>query len=129
MDDHPEETYLAAAELIEELGILYIHIAEADWDDAPKMPLRFKKALRRAFSGTMMYAGNYTKRKARKAISAGWADMIGFGRPFIANPDLPYRLKHDLPLEEGDPDTYFGGGAEGYTDYPEWSRSPLNPNC
>ncbi|WP_073061227.1 alkene reductase [Fodinibius roseus] len=117
-DDHPKETYLAVAEMLDEFDIAYIHIAEADWDDAPLMPVAFKQSLRDAFSGTMIYSGKYNKQKAVSALEQGWADMIGFGRPFIANPDLPYRLKHDFPLAQGDPDTYFGGGAEGYTDYP-----------
>ncbi|MEN7550863.1 alkene reductase [Rapidithrix thailandica] len=118
VDDRPEETYLAVAELLNDLEIAYIHIAEADWEDAPLMKTSFKRALRKAFSGTMIYSGKYTKEKAVSALQEGWVDMIGFGRPFIANPDLPYRLKHDLPLSEGDRTTYFGGGAKGYVDYP-----------
>ena len=118
VDDRPEETYLAATKLLDNLGITYIHIAEADWDDAPPMPIAFKQQLRKAFSGSLIYAGKYDKDKAERAIREGWADMIGFGRPFIANPDLPYRISQDLPLAEGDASTYFGGGAKGYTDYP-----------
>jgi len=125
IDDNPEETYLAAAKLLEDIGISYIHIAEADWDDAPLMPVRFKKALRKTFSGTMIYAGKYNKYKAIKAISTGWADLIGFGRPFVANPDLPFRLQHNLPLAKGNPDTYFGGDKIGYTDYPTWEMTEV----
>ncbi len=62
--------------------------------------------------------GMYTKARAEEALARGWADLVGFGRPFIANPDLPYRLEHDLALADGDRSTYFGGGAAGYTDYP-----------
>lgn len=117
MDDTPEETYIAAAHVLEEIGIAYIHIAEADWDNAPVMPVAFKEAYRQAFSGTLIYSGKYTKARATEALAHGWADLIGFGRPFIANPDLPYRLQYDLPLNEGDRTRYFGGGAVGYTDY------------
>ncbi|MDT1130599.1 alkene reductase, partial [Staphylococcus pseudintermedius] len=67
---------------------------------------------------TLIYSGKYTKARAEDALARGWADLIGFGRPFIANPDLPHRLQHDLPLNEGDRTRYFGGGSEGYTDYP-----------
>lgn len=116
-DDTPEETYLAAAKLLNEIGIAYIHIAEADWDNAPLMPVAFKEAYRAAFKGTLIYAGKYTKARAEEALKKGWADLIAFGRPFIANPDLPERLRHDLPLTPGKPANYFGGGAEGYTDY------------
>lgn len=117
-DDTPEETYLAAAGMLNKIGIAYIHIAEADWDNAPVMPAAFKEAYRAAFKGTLIYAGKYTKARAEEALEKGWADLIAFGRPFIANPDLPYRLKNDLPLNPGKPANYFGGGAEGYTDYP-----------
>jgi len=51
-------------------------------------------------------------------IDSGLADMVGFGRPFIANPDLPYRLQNNLSLNEGNRLTYFGGTSNGYTDYP-----------
>lgn len=118
VDDTPQATYLAAAKLLDEIGVAYLHIAEADWDDAPGMPDAFREALRMIYRGTLIYSGKYTKARAQDALARGWADLIGFGRPFIANPDLPYRLRHDVPLSEGDRSRYFGGGAEGYTDYP-----------
>ena len=89
----------------------YIHIAEADWGDAPAMPAAFKEALRIVYRGSLICSGMYTKARAEEALARGWADLIGFGRPFIANPDLPYRLEHDLALADGDRSTYFGGGA------------------
>ncbi len=118
VDDTPQSTYLAAAKLLGDLGVAYIHIAEVDWDDAPEMPVAFKEALRIIYSGTLIYAGKYTAEKAEAALAAGWADLIGFGRPFVANPDLPYRLKHVLALNTPDASTLFGGGAKGFTDYP-----------
>lgn len=117
-DDTPEATYLAAASVLNELGIAYIHIAEADWEDAPVMPAAFKEALRIIFHGTLIYSGKYTKVRAEEALANGWADLIGFGRPFIANPDLPHRLKNDLPLNAPIKEMFFGGGKEGYLDYP-----------
>lgn len=117
-DDNPEETYIAAAKILNEIGIAYIHIAEADWDNAPVMPIEFKEAYRNAFKGTMIYSGKYTCEKAEDVLQNGWADLIGFGRPFIANPDLPYRLQNGFPLNEPIRESFFGGGAEGYTDYP-----------
>ncbi|MGN7990726.1 alkene reductase [Chitinophaga sp. 22308] len=121
-DDHPEETYIAAARLLNEIGIAYIHIAEADWEDAPVMSPVFKNAYRQAFKGTLIYSGKYNKSRAEEALQQGWADLIGFGRPFIANPDLPYRLQHDLPLNTPDPSTFFGGTAKGYTDYARYQQ-------
>lgn len=121
-DDHPEVTYIAAARLLNEIGIAYIHIAEADWDDAPVMAPAFKEAYREAFKGTLIYSGKYNKERAEEALEKGWADMIGFGRPFIANPDLPYRMEHDLPLNTPDPSTFFGGTGKGYTDYARYQQ-------
>ncbi|MBC9930604.1 alkene reductase [Chitinophaga qingshengii] len=122
-DDHPEETYIAAAHILNEIGIAYIHIAEADWENAPVMSAAFKEAYREAFKGTMIYSGKYNKQKAQEALDKGWADLVGFGRPFIANPDLPYRLEHDLPLNTPDPSTFFGGTAKGYTDYTRYQQA------
>ena len=118
VDDTPQATYLAAAKLLGDLGVAYIHIAEVDWDDAPEMPVAFKEALRIIYSGTLIYAGKYTAEKAEAALAAGWADLIGFGRPFVANPDLPHRFQHGLALNTPDASTLFGGGAKGFTDYP-----------
>lgn len=118
IDAHPEETYIAAAKILNEVGIAYIHIAEADWENAPVMAESFKEAYRNTFSGTLIYSGKYTKERAEEALHKGWADLIGFGRPFIANPDLPLRIQNDWPLNEPDRSTFFGGTAKGYTDYP-----------
>ena len=117
-DAHPEETYTAAVRRLDAFSLAYVHIAEVDWDNAPEMPLSFKQALREAFSGTLIYAGKYDKERAMAALDEGWADLIGFGRPFIANPDLVERLKGDIPLALHDRDTLFGGDAKGLTDYP-----------
>jgi N-ethylmaleimide reductase len=118
VDAAPQATYLALAARMEAAGVGYLHIAEADWDDAPLMPVAFKEALRLVYSGTMIYSGHYDLARASDAIANGWADLVGFGRPFIANPDLPARLRTGASLAAGDPDRYFGGGAAGYTDYP-----------
>ncbi|MGL5949666.1 MAG: alkene reductase [Aeromonas sp.] len=123
VDANPEETYVAAAACLNALNVVYLHIAEADWDDAPLMPVTFKQALRQAFNNTLIYAGKYDAEKARAVLAAGLADMIGFGRPYVANPDLPERLAAGLPLAAHDPDTLFGGGAKGLTDYPLFSSS------
>lgn len=117
VDDNPEETYLAIASMLNSFKIGYMHIAEADWDDAPQMPISFKMAIREAYSGLLIYAGKYDTERAEQALTEGWADMIGFGRPFVANPDLPYRLANNVPLNEHNADTLFGGGEKGYTDY------------
>jgi N-ethylmaleimide reductase len=121
VDANPEDTYTVAARLLGEIGVGYMHIAEADWDDAPPMATGFRQALRNAYPGVIIYAGKYDSERARQAIEQGWADLIGFGRPYVANPDLPERLRHSLPLAPHQKDSLFGGGAAGLTDYPRYA--------
>jgi N-ethylmaleimide reductase len=63
-------------------------------------------------------AGGYSLDKANTLLAQGLIDAAAFGRPYIANPDLAHRLKLNAPLNTLNPDTLYGGGAEGYTDYP-----------
>ena len=104
--------------VLEDIGIAYLSLAEADWDDAPQLPESFRHAARAAFSGRIIYAGKYTAVRGEKAIGEGWSDLIAFGRPFIANPDLPQRIANGWPLNLADPASLYGGTAMGYTDYP-----------
>lgn len=129
VDDNPEETYTEAARVLNQHKIAYLHIAEADWDDAPLMSVCFKEALRKAFDGVMIYAGKYSAEKAAAAVRDGWADMIGFGRPFVANPDLPERIQNKLEWATHDPDTLFGGDEKGLTDYPRYEDAPKHAEC
>lgn len=99
-----------------ELG--YLHLCEPDWADGPELDDDFRIKLREAFSGVIIAAGNYTADKSARILGAGWADAIAFGRPFIANPDLPRRLFDNAPFNELRPELIYGGGAAGYTDYP-----------
>lgn len=130
MDD-PEitETILLAAEKLDEIGIAYIHLAEADWDDAPQIPDDFRLNLREIYSGRIIVAGLYDKSRAEKILARGLADLVAFGRPFIANPDLPDRLKNDFELADFDQKTLFGGAARGYTDYPRYSQKNVFSQC
>ncbi|WP_137227097.1 alkene reductase [Shewanella sp. MEBiC00475] len=121
VDATPIETYTAAAVLLNSLNVVYIHFAEVDWDDAPETPAEFKDSVRAAYKGVLIYAGRYNGEKGAQAINDGLADMIGFGRPFVSNPDLPNRIKHGYPLAPHNPETLFGGGEKGLTDYPEYS--------
>ena len=109
---------LAAARQIDQLGLAYIHLSEADWDDAPIIPDTFRTELRAAYSGAIIVAGKYDNTRAEKILADGHADLVAFGRPFIANPDLPHRLRENLPLSAFDPTSLFGGNANGYTTYP-----------
>lgn len=118
VDDEIVPTVLKAARELDRIGLAYIHLAEADWDDAPLTPETFRRDLRAAYSGKIIVAGKYTKQRAETIIGSGLVDIVAFGRPFIANPDLPHRYKHDLPLSDFDGAKLFGGNDDGYSTYP-----------
>jgi N-ethylmaleimide reductase len=99
-------------------NIAYLHLSEPDWAGSPALTDDFRIALREAFPGVIIAAGNYTVEKAERLLNAGWIDAATFGRPFIANPDLPHRLAIGAELNAVVAETLYGGGAEGYTDYP-----------
>ncbi len=74
--------------------------------------------LRQAWKGVLILAGGYDAESAERALISGRADIIAFGRPFLANPDLPRRIHEGLPLNTPDPSSFFGGDQRGYIDYP-----------
>jgi N-ethylmaleimide reductase len=82
------------------------------------VPASTVDAVRAAYHGVLMLAGDFDRERAEAALAAGRADLIAFGRPFIANPDLPRRLRERLPLAAFDPGTLYTPGAPGYADYP-----------
>jgi N-ethylmaleimide reductase len=124
VEDDPHRTYLEAVKVLEDAGVAYLSIAEADWENAPDLPEAFRRDVRNAFSGRIIYAGRYTAERGERLVEAGLADLIAIGRPFIANPDLPLRIANGWPLNPLNPATLYGGGEEGFTDYP--FHSPTN---
>ncbi|EHP83776.1 MULTISPECIES: alkene reductase [Methylorubrum] len=117
VEDDPHATYIEAIKVLEDIGIAYVSLAEADWDNAPELPETFREDVRKNFSGRVIYAGKYTAERGVRVIESGWGDLIAFGRPFIANPDLPKRIANNWPLTPVDPATMYGGTDKGYTDY------------
>lgn len=121
-DDNPGETYPAAARLLAGRGLAYLHTVRATdhggADGDKGKGDRILHDMRDAFGGCFIANGNFTPEQAARWVAEGHADAIAFGRMFIANPDLPARIAQDGPYNKDDPDTYYGGGAEGYTDYP-----------
>jgi N-ethylmaleimide reductase len=113
---------LHAAADLEAIGCSYIHLSEADWDDAPQVPESFRHELRQVFHGRLIVAGRYQQQRAQAILAAGLADLVAFGRPFIANPDLPARLRHGWPLANFD-GGLFGGDGQGYTSYPDYAAA------
>ncbi|QBJ63801.1 alkene reductase [Pseudoalteromonas sp. DL-6] len=122
VESDPQHTYIEAIKVLEQAGIAYLSIAEADWDNAPDLPEQFYQAARAEFSGRIIYAGKYTVDKSVVMLAKGYGDLFAFGRPFIANPDLPARIKHNWPLNEADATTMYGGTEQGYSDYPRYQN-------
>ena len=122
VEDDPHTTYISAIKVLEDAGIAYLSIAEADWDHAPELPDSFRQDVRQTFSGRIIYAGRYTAERGARLLDSGLADLIAFGRPFIANPDLPERMANDWPLNPVDPSSMYGGTEKGYIDYPAYQQ-------
>jgi N-ethylmaleimide reductase len=99
----------------------FVHLSEPDWAGGPALTDEYRVELRAAFPGVLIGAGAYTPEKAQRLLEAGLIDAAAFGRSFIANPDLPRRLEDGLELNEPVAATFYGGGAEGYTDYPAYA--------
>lgn len=113
-----DEAVLHLATELTQREIAYLHLSEPDRVGGPPISDTFREALRRAFPGPIIAAGAYTLEKAERVLSAGFVDAVAFGRAFIANPDLPERLRIGAALNEARSESFYGGGAEGYTDYP-----------
>ncbi len=112
----PMALFLAAE--FSKRGLGFLHLSEPDWAGGPAVDDEFRRELRAAFDGAIIGAGNYTPEKAERLVSAGLIDAAAFGRAFIANPDLPERIRLGAALNEPDGATFYGGSAAGYTDYP-----------
>jgi N-ethylmaleimide reductase len=96
--------------------LAYIHVLEGDM--MSKSSVLDYHALRTNYNGTYMANNGYSLHSAEDAINSESVDLVAFGTPFLANPDLVYRYQENLPLNEADPSTFYGGGEIGYTDYP-----------
>jgi N-ethylmaleimide reductase len=111
-DSDPAALFLHVARHLGSRGLAYLHVFETD-------PTGFDwAALKQAFGGRYIANGAYDRTRAAAALSSGRADLIAFGVPFIANPDLVARLKTGAPLAQPDTATFYGGTEKGYTDYP-----------
>ncbi|WP_374337650.1 N-ethylmaleimide reductase [Leeia sp.] len=106
------------AEAFAKRGIAYLHLSEPDWGGAPELSEAFRKGLRERFPGVIIGSGGYQADDADQLIQSGLIDAVAFGRSFIANPDLPARFQAGATLNPLRAETLYGGGAEGYTDYP-----------
>ena len=121
--DFPElrEQFLALAHGLSELDLLYLHHVDHSAMGAPTVPADFTLALREAFNGTFILCGGFDGASAERALDLKLGDLIAFGRPFLANPDLVARMRKNSPLNAPDMATFYVPGAKGYTDYPVMS--------
>jgi len=110
--------YLALTTQLSELGLLYLHLVDHSSMGAPPVPADFTHALRDAFDGLLILSGGFDHARAEQALVDKRGDLIAFGRPFLANPDLVARMRKDAPLNPADMATFYVPGAKGYTDYP-----------
>ncbi|MDR5858074.1 alkene reductase [Halomonas eurihalina] len=118
-DDEPDAMAFYLAEQLDQRGLAYIHLNEPNWAGGDTtFPEGFREQMRERFSGGLIYCGHYDAERAQQRLAENTADLIAFGRPFIANPDLPERLRTGAALNEPDQDTFYGGNEQGYIDYP-----------
>ena len=107
--------------MLNHFGLAYLHVLEPEPGSGHPMATDLTpvaQLIRMSFDGPLILNGGYDRICAEGAISAGAADAVAFGTPFIANPDLVNRFRHHLPLAAADPDTFYTTGAVGYTDFP-----------
>ncbi|WP_158817229.1 alkene reductase [Methylocapsa sp. S129] len=117
-DSNPTALFGELVEKLSARGLAYIHVVEGATGGArDNHPFDFV-ALRHSFRGAYIANNGYDRTMAIEAIERGDADLIAFGRPFIANPDLVERLRVGAPLNQVAKETLYGGGEKGYTDYP-----------
>lgn len=123
-DDDPETTFGYIAEKLSDYRFAYLHLvnpATAEFEkgiEPPPQAMRMLSLMREKYQGTLILAGGFDRDSAEAWLEQGRADLIVFGRKFIANPDLPERFRRRAPLNPDDPTTFYAGGAKGYTDYP-----------
>jgi len=118
-DSDPMAVFAHVIKGLNRYDLAYLHMVEGPTGGERDAETDAKMAeLRKLYAGNYIANNGYTRAMAIEAVESGAADAVAFGRPFIANPDLVARLAADAPLNEGNRATYYGGGAEGYTDYP-----------
>jgi len=116
-ESDPRALFNYLAKQLSGKGLAYLHVIEGDTSGVP-VPTFDYKQLKRQFGGLVIANNGFDKQRANEAIVEGRADLVAFGKPFIANPDLVIRLLLDAPLTPVNRETLYGGSEQGYTDYP-----------
>jgi N-ethylmaleimide reductase len=118
LDSDPQALHEHVVGALAPIGLAFLEVVEGATAGARDYAPFDYAALRRRFGGAWMVNNGYDCAMAAAAVASGAADLVSFGRPFIANPDFVRRLRENAPLNALDKDTLYGGGAKGYTDYP-----------
>jgi N-ethylmaleimide reductase len=113
-DDKTDATYLELAAQLSQLGVAYMHVVDHSGMGAPPVPESIKRGIRETFSGAYILSGGYDRARAEADLAAGRGDLVAFGRPFLANPDLVAKLEANAELVPANPATFFSPGDEGY---------------
>jgi len=117
-DAEMDALYLRLVAELGALGLAYVHVVDHSSMGAPEVGDALKAAIRKAFPGRYILSGGYEAARANAELDAGRGDLVAFGRPFIANPDLVRKLQSGAVLVEPDAATFYTPGEKGYTDYP-----------
>ncbi|HMP96703.1 MAG TPA: alkene reductase [Kiritimatiellia bacterium] len=118
-DEEMGALYALLAAHLSEIGLAYIHVVDHSAMGAPAVPDSVKATIRANFKGTYILSGGYDSvARAEEDLAARKGDLVAFGRPFIANPDLVGRLRDGKALAAPNPDTFYTPGEAGYSDYP-----------
>jgi N-ethylmaleimide reductase len=119
-DENLRETFSTAVERLNNYRIGYLHVVESTQDGRQNSERDWAllRRLRELWTGFYIVNGGYDAARGKKAVLTGYADAVAYGRAFLANPDLPRRLQLGAALNEPDQQTFHGGDARGYIDYP-----------
>jgi N-ethylmaleimide reductase len=117
-DADTDAVYVQLARELSRIGIVYLHIADHSSMGAPPVSQHLKDTLRETFTGAYLLSGGYDRARADADLAAKRGDLVVFGRPFLANPNLVAKLREDRPLVPPDPSTFFTPGDRGYLDWP-----------
>ncbi len=127
--DDEAETWLAVAKALEIRQPAYVHLSDQLTIGGEAMPQGFPAKFCKTFTGTLIAAGGFTQETGEQALKDGALDLIAYGKPFIANPDLVERMLNGWPIATAPREAFYGGtGASGYTDFPTWNKEKDNQN-
>jgi len=123
-DENPEQTFSHVVDVLNDFHLGYLHVVEASPGDASanRRLTDLFKHLRAAWNGVYIVNEGYDAARGELAVTNNLADAVAYGRLFLANPDLPKRLRHGGPLNAPDPKSFYGGAELGYVDYPNWGE-------